>query len=88
MKHIVCLGFALDGADYDREFEFAGEMFRLSHYSMRFDVEVTEEMIKRFDGRCDVIALTGLPATYQVESGELTHPQALRLRNTHALPCG
>lgn len=81
MKHIVCLGFALDGANYDHEFEFEGEQFRLSHYSMNFDVTATEEMIKRFDGRCEVIALTGLPSTYQVEDGELTHPDSRRLRN-------
>lgn len=81
MKHVVCLGFALDGADYDHEFEFECEEFRLSHYSMNFDVQATEEMIKRFDGRCDVIALTGLPATYQVKNGELTHPQVRKLRD-------
>tara|TARA_R110000868_G_scaffold61524_1_gene186903 strand:- start:8829 stop:10892 length:2064 start_codon:yes stop_codon:yes gene_type:complete len=81
MKHIVCLGFALEGADYDHEFEFECERFRVSHYSMNFDISITEEMIKRFDGRCDVIAITGLPSTYQVKDGELTHPQVLRLRN-------
>lgn len=81
MKHVVCLGFALEGADYDHEFEFEGELFRLSHYSMNFDVKATAEMIKRFDGRCDVIALTGLPSTYQVEDGELTHPDSRMLRN-------
>lgn len=81
MKHIVCLGFALDGVDYDHEFEFAGEKFRLSHYSMKFDVDVTAEMIRRFDGRCDVLAISGLPVTYQVKDGELTHPKVRYLRN-------
>ncbi len=82
MKHIVCLGFALEGSDDDYEFEFECETFRLSHFSMNFDVHATREMIKRFDGRCDVIALTGLPSTYQVKDGELTHPDVRILRNT------
>ncbi len=82
MKHIVCLGFALEGSDDDYEFEFECETFRLSHFSMNFDVHATREMIKRFDGRCDVIALTGVPSTYQIKDGELTHPQVRMLRNT------
>ena len=82
MKHIVCLGFALEGSDDDYEVEFECEEFRLSHFSMNFDVEATKEMIKRFDGRCDVIAITGLPSTYNLKDGELTHPQVRMLRNT------
>lgn len=82
MKHIVCLGFALEGSDDDYEVEFECEEFRLSHFSMNFDVQATKEMIKRFDGRCDVIAITGLPSTYNLKDGELTHPQVRMLRNT------
>src|SRR5690606_11532497 len=49
---------------------------------MNFDVTATRVMIKRFDGRCDVISLTGLPSTYQLPDGELTHPDSRMLRNT------
>ena len=61
MKTILSLAFAQDQFNYDEEVTFFGETYRVIQYSTNFDVSLTEELIKKYDGHCDVICLSGIP---------------------------
>lgn len=80
MKTILSLAFAQDQLNYDEEVEFFGEKYRLIQYSTNFDVNLTETLIKKYDGRCDVICLTGIPQKIKFKKGYFLHPLTYRLK--------
>jgi predicted amino acid dehydrogenase len=80
MKTILSLAFAQDQLNYDEEIEFFGQKYRLIQYSTNFDVELTESLIKKYDGMCDVICITGIPQKIKFKKGYFLHPLTYRLK--------
>lgn len=80
MKHIVSLAFAQDNAHLDEEIEFFGKKYRITEYSTNFDIKLTEELIKKYDGHCDVICLTGLPPKFKFKKSFFIHPEVYRIK--------
>ncbi|MFA6238461.1 MAG: hypothetical protein WC635_14100 [Bacteriovorax sp.] len=80
MKHILSLAFAQEQYNFDEEVEFFGEKYRITQYSTNLDVELTESIIKKYDGRCDVICISGLPHKIKFKKGFFIHPDAYRIK--------
>jgi predicted amino acid dehydrogenase len=80
MKHILSLAFAQDQYNFDEEVEFFGETYRITQYSTNFDVELTESIIKKYDGYCDVICISGLPHKIKFKKGFFIHPDANKIK--------
>lgn len=80
MKHILSLAFSQDQYNFDEEVEFFGETYRITQYSTNFDVDLTESLIKKYDGLCDVICISGLPQKIKFKKGFFNHPDAYRLK--------
>jgi predicted amino acid dehydrogenase len=80
MKTILSLAFAQDQYNFDEEIEFFGEKYKIIQFSTNFDVELTESIIKRFDGNCDVICISGLPQKIKYKKSFFFHPDAYRIK--------
>ncbi len=80
MKTILSLAFAQDQYNFDEEIDFFGEVYRVIQYSTNFDVELTERLIKKYDGHCDVIAISGIPQKIKFKKGFFLHPVSYRLK--------
>lgn len=81
MKTILSLAFAQDQYNFDEELDFFGEVYRVIQYSTNFDVDLTENLIKKYDGQCDVICLSGIPQKIKFKKGHFLHPETLRLKS-------
>ena len=80
MKTILSLAFAQDQLNYDEEVDFFGEKYRIIQYSTNFDESLTESLIKKYDGQCDVICITGIPQKIKFKKGYFLHPLTYRLK--------
>jgi predicted amino acid dehydrogenase len=81
MKHILSLNFSQeDQYNFDEEIEFFGETYRITQYSTNFNVELTVNIIKKYDGQCDVICIVGLPAKMKFRKGYFLHPDSYRIK--------
>ncbi len=80
MKTILSLSFAQDQYNFDEEIEFFGEVYRVIQYSTNFDVELTIKLIKKYDGQCDVICISGIPQKIKFKKGFFLHPDTYRLK--------
>ncbi len=81
MKQVVSIAFAQENKNYDEIVEFNGETVRLTQYSVGFDFELTESLIKKYDGICDVICISGVPPRIKTKNGILEHPGSQRLKS-------
>lgn len=82
MKHILSLAFAQEHYTFDEEVEFFNETYRITQYSTNFDIELTESIIKKYDGACDVICISGLPQKIKFKKGFFLHPDAYRIKTS------
>jgi predicted amino acid dehydrogenase len=82
MKTILSLAFAQDQYNFDEEIDFFGEKYRLIQYSTNFDVNLTESLIKKYDGRCDVICISGLPQKIKFKKSFFYHPDVFRIKTS------
>ena len=80
MKHILTLAFAHDGENFDKTFLFQGENVRITQFSTNFNLELTLELIKKYDGMVDAMAISGLPPQLKYKGGVFLHPEAQRIR--------
>ena len=80
MKSILSLAFAQDQYNFDEEVELFGETYRVIQYSTNFDIELTEKLIKKYDGQCDVICISGLPQKIKFKKGFFIHPDSYRIK--------
>lgn len=81
MKHILSLAFAQALSNFDEVVEFQGEQVRLTQYSTNFDLSLTQELIKKHDGKVDVICVSGIPPLIRYQGGVFVHPDSFRLKN-------
>ena len=80
MKTILSLAVSQDQYNFDEEIEFFGEVYRVIQYSTNFDVDLTESLIKKYDGQCDVICISGVPQKIKFKKGFFLHPDTYRLK--------
>lgn len=81
MKHILSISFAQSIQNFDEIIEFQGEKVRLSQYSTNFDLSLAEDLIKKHDGKVDVVSVSGLPPAIRYDGGVFVHPDSFRLKN-------
>lgn len=82
MKHLVSIAFGMDSSHFDRTIDFEGQTYRVSEYSTNFDMELTKGLVKKFDGACDAICISGLPNRIDLSKGEsFIHPQTATLKS-------
>ena len=60
MKHVVSLSFTSSAFNFDTRVEFRGQEVRVSHYGCDFNLELFKDLVKRFDGVADAIAISGI----------------------------
>ena len=82
MKHIVCLLFAEQHAPPDTIFEYSGQEFKLTYHATNYDQSLTRNLIRKYDGIVDVIALTGIPGEIKYSKGSFIHRQVVELLHT------
>ena len=80
MKTILSLAFAQDQYNFDEEIDFFGEVYRVIQFSTNFNVELTESLIRKYDGHCDAIAISGIPPKIKFKQGFFLHPDSYRLK--------
>lgn len=80
MKHILSLAFAQEAYNFDEEVEFYGETYRITQFSTNFDLDLTEDLIRKYDGVCDVICVSGLPQKIKFRKGFFLHPDVHRIK--------
>lgn len=81
VKHLVSISFGMENYNYDKEIIFNGEKFRITQYSTNFEIESTLEIIRKYDGICDAICISGLPG--QINYGKnkfFIHPQTAKIK--------
>jgi len=80
MRHIVSISFTQVGDNLDQVIIFKGEKVRLTRFCTEFDEELTINLIKRYDGLCDAICLSGMPPKIKVLKSSFIHPLTLKLK--------
>ena len=80
MKHILSLIFSKDQDNIDEEIELFGETYKITQFCTNFDIELTESIIKKYDGNCDVICVSGIPQRIKLKKGYYLHPDSYRIK--------
>lgn len=81
MKHILNIAYTSDFAHFDEVIDFMGERFRLTQLGTNFDFEATLSVLEKYDGLCDAISISGLPAVIKTKKNSFTPPQREALIN-------
>lgn len=81
MKYIVSVSFGTSKQNFDRTIRFRDEHVRISQYCADFDTQVVAHLLKKFDGHCDVIALSGFQPPVRVGPKTFHHPDSERLKS-------
>ena len=82
MKTILSLAFAQSQYNFDEEIDFFGETYRVIQYSTGFDVDLTIDLIKKYDGHCDVICISGIPQKIKFKKGYFLHPDTYKIKTS------
>lgn len=78
MKHVVNISFASTKNNFDSVVPFRGKTIRVSQFGADFDTKVFESLLRRFDGRCDVIGISAIMPPVVVGRRTYTHPDSQR----------
>ncbi|WP_127716190.1 hypothetical protein [Halobacteriovorax sp. HLS] len=81
MKHVLSIAFAQSNKNFDEIVEFNGEKVRLTQYATGFDFELAKDLIRRFDGLCDVISISGVPPKIKTSKSSYEHFQSKELKS-------
>ncbi|NRA45585.1 MAG: hypothetical protein HRU09_11575 [Oligoflexales bacterium] len=81
MKYIVSISFGTSKQNFDRTIRFRDDVVRISQYGADFDTEVVAHLLKKYDGHCDVIALSGFQPPVRVGRRTFHHPDSERLKS-------
>ena len=71
MKQVISIAYAQENKNYDEIVEFNNEKVRLTQYSIGFDYELAQALIKKYDGICDVICISGVPPRIKTKNSFL-----------------
>lgn len=80
MKQVISIAYAQENKNYDEIVEFNNEKVRLTQYSIGFDYELAQALIKKYDGICDVICISGVPPRIKTKNGVIEHPDSQKLK--------
>lgn len=80
MKRIVSLSLGSSRQNFDRVINFAGQSIHISHLGVDYDEELLFRLIQQYQGVCDVIAMSGLPAPIFMGRKTLRHKVLQRLQ--------
>ena len=73
MKHIVDITTSSPLENFDKEIFVNGEHIRLSRYGTNFSMSLYRDLIMRFDGKADVICLSGIPQALSIDGESYEH---------------
>lgn len=80
MKHILSIAYSLDDNNFDEVILFRGEEVRLTQFSTNFNFALAKSIIKKYDGQCDSIVITGVPPRVPFKGSLFVHPQTEKIR--------
>lgn len=78
-KRIISLALASEGNSYDTVIEFNNVKIRVSHFSLNFNYQLAQELIQKYDGKCDAIAVSGLAPVVSTSGRPVIHPKTREL---------
>ena len=80
MKHILSLAYASRNTNFDQILEFEGHKIRITQFSTGFNFNLTRELIKKYDGECDLICLSGIPHRIHLPKRDIVNPTSNKLK--------
>ncbi|PIP95619.1 MAG: hypothetical protein COW00_00580 [Bdellovibrio sp. CG12_big_fil_rev_8_21_14_0_65_39_13] len=82
MVHVLAIHTSANDIHRDDEILFDQTKIRLTQLSVDFDYDLARELIIKFDGLCDAIALSGIPPVMKAGQNLFSHPWREKLLNT------
>tara|TARA_Y100001954_G_C15818311_1_gene608643 strand:- start:1537 stop:3612 length:2076 start_codon:yes stop_codon:yes gene_type:complete len=80
MKHILSLAYASRNTNFDKVIEFEGQEIRITQFSTGFHFNLTKDLIKKYDGECDLICLSGIPHRIHLPRKDIVNPTSNQLK--------
>jgi predicted amino acid dehydrogenase len=74
MKEIVRIGLFDVTENFQKEVTFHGHIFRIRSYGTNGDITLLKDLIQQFDGNCDIICLSNLPHSINIEGKRFALP--------------
>ena len=81
MKEIIDISTSAPSANFNRVIDFEGERYQVFRYGTNFDIELMKNLIKKFDGKVDVISISGLPENVKIGKKIYAHPELEELKS-------
>jgi len=85
MKEIICISLNSPANNYNKTLTFKGEKYRIQRFGTNFDLELAEQLVKSYDGECDVICLSGFPSSINISGKKIHNPQTTKIKNSAIL---
>ncbi|MEE2744141.1 MAG: hypothetical protein VYD54_09550 [Bdellovibrionota bacterium] len=87
MKHILSLAYSSRNTNFDQIIEFEGEEIRITQFSTGHNFNLTRDLIRKYDGECDLICLSGIPHRIHLPKRDIVNPTSNKLKlSSHNSP--
>ncbi|MEE2743432.1 MAG: hypothetical protein VYD54_05955 [Bdellovibrionota bacterium] len=87
MKHILSLAYSLRNTNFDQIIKFEGEEVRITQFSTGHNFNLTRDLIRKYDGECDLICLSGIPHRIHLKKRDIVNPTSNKLKlSSHNSP--
>ena len=87
MKHILSLAYSSRNNNFDQIIEFEGEEIRITQFSTGHNFNLTRDLIRKYDGECDLICLSGIPHRIHLHKRDIVNPTSNKLKlSSHNSP--
>jgi predicted amino acid dehydrogenase len=73
MKRIISLSLGSSRQNFDRILHFAGQSIHITHYGVDYDEDLLFRLVAQYQGECDVLALSCIPAPVYIGRKTLRH---------------
>ena len=80
MKHILSLAYASRNTNFDKVISFEGTDVRITQFSTGYHFNLTKDLIKKYDGECDLICLSGIPHRIHLPKKDIINPTSNQLK--------
>jgi len=81
MKEIIKIAYGPSSENYDANFGFKGEDYRLKRLGVDANVDLALHLLKSFKHECDVFAVAGFPPALKIGREMIIHPVYKQLRD-------
>ncbi len=78
MKHVVSIVFTSTKNNFETVVEYQGKKVRVSQFGADFDADLMAKLLHDFDGKCDVICVSGFHPPVTIGRKQHYHPDSQR----------